>query len=286
MHVLVTEPGQGVWEIALKDGTCRQIGCDFPWPCMPCARAGCAALCCLETRECLCMQQRGYAPLSRMPAVPGVCDVQLSPCGRYLYQLSAEADCIHTRCTATGELLFAAPCGVLPRMMMQDDAGQRLLAAGGAVCEAYVFAAPDLALQQTVYTRHPCFAAAFWHGGLVLVCAVEGEDIHTAVYTLPPGKVRPKKLTELPGLMGGVCMCPDGKHMLISTRDGLMKLALDSGKLLWNRAEWPLAMRLQCRESWMLVSDTLDGGVYIANQHRPWESRKVFSGKAAQACLI
>lgn len=285
MHVLVTDPETGVWDVTPRDGMRRQIPCDASWPCMPCAHAGCMALCCMQTQDCLCLSRREGCVLSRMPAVPGVAEIQFSPCGRYLYQLSAEADCIHTRCTATGELLFAAPCGVMPRMMMQDASGKRLLAAGGAVNEAYVFAAPELTLEQTIHTRHPCFGACFWREGLVLVCAVEGEDIHTAVYTLAPGKVRPRKLTELPGMMGAICVCPDGRHMLISTRDGLMKLSLESGALLWNREEWPLAMRLHCRGGQMLISDTLDGSVCVASHDRPWEKRQIFHAAAAQACF-
>lgn len=85
--------------------------------------------------------------------------------------------------------------------------------------------------------------AGFWRGGLLLVCAVEGEDIHTAVYTLAPGTPRPRKLIDLPGQPGGLCVCPDGVGALISTRDGLMKLDIPQGRLLWNLPDLALCAR-------------------------------------------
>ena len=85
-----------------------------------------------------------------MPALSALC---ASPCGRYLYQLSSEADCVHVRHTVTGELLYAAPVGVFPRMMRLHPSGRALLVAGGAVSEAYVLHAPELTRESVIYTR-------------------------------------------------------------------------------------------------------------------------------------
>ena len=243
------------------------------------------AVCCLKTRECLCFDARGSL-ISRMPAVPGVCQTALSPCGRFLYQLSSEADCIHTRCTASGELLWAAPMGVFPRMMKSSPDGAHLLAAGGALDEAYVFTAPDLQKEHTIHTRHPCFLADFTHQGMVLVCATGGEDIHTAVYRLHSGKLRPRKLMELPGEPCALCMCPDGVHALLSTGDGVMKMNTETGLLLWNRPEWAYAMRIDCRGEQALISDTLDGCAWLISHHRPWERTRLFKGNGPQACFV
>lgn len=221
-----------------------------------------------------------------MPAVPGVCAAALSPSGRFLYQLSAEADCVHTRCTATGELLYAAPAGVFPRTMKPDTEGARLLVAGGAVNEAYIFAAPELRREATVTTRHPCFAADFYGQGMVLVCAMEGEAIQTAVYVLATGKLRPRKVAELPGDPCGLCVCPDGRHMLLSTRAGLMKVEIETGRLIWNRPEWAYGMHVECRGEWALLSDTMDGNAWLFPHDRPWEKRLLLRGSAAQACFL
>lgn len=286
MRLLMTEPAVGVWEMTHPGEKVKPLPVSLPWPCQPCACAGCMAVCCQQTRQCVCFDSRTHEVISRMPAPPGVNGMLFSPCGRYLYQLSSEADCIHTRLTATGELLYAAPCGVFPRCMKMDAEGKRLLAAGGAAAEAYVFDAPEITVAQTVYTRHPCFAADFWQGGLVLVCAVEGEDIHTAVYTLREGKVRPRRLMELPGLPGSVCVCPDGRHALLSTADGLMKISLEEGAVLWNRTEWPLCMRMQCMGGLILLSDTLEGSAALIDEHQPWRRQKLFHGKNTQACFV
>lgn len=286
MRLLMTDPATGVWETPQPGVALRRLPIALPWPCLPCACRSCVALCCQQTRQCLCMDRRTYAPVSCMPCPPGVNAMLFSPCGRYLYQLSAEADCIHTRLTANGELLYASPCGVFPRCMRMDDQGRRLLSAGGAAAEACLLSAPELLPLRTVYTRHPCFAADFWQGGLVLVCAVEGEDIHTAVYTLREGGVRPRKLTELPGMPGGLCVCPDGKYALLSTLDGLMKIALEDGRILWNRPEWALCMQMQCAQGRVLLGDTLDGSVALLDENQPWQQQILLRGSGAQACFV
>ena len=164
--------------------------------------------------------------------------------------------------------------------------GRQLLAAGGAVDEAYLLTAPELVRERTIHTQSPCFAAGFWRGGLLLVCAVEGEDIHTAVYTLAPGTPRPRKLIDLPGQPGGLCVCPDGVGALISTRDGLMKLDIPQGRLLWNLPDLALCAGLCCRGPMALVSATLGGQVRLLSHYKPWLSKTVFTGTDVHACFL
>ena len=285
MEVLITDRS-GIWLFSCGGRRLGRVGEELPYPCQPCAAPGIWACACAQTRECVCVRSRDSMLLGRMPCVPGVNSMCFSSCGRYLFQLSSEADCIHARSTAAGELLFAAPAGVFPRMMRLINGGQNMLAAGGAVGEAYVFSLPELRRIRTIETRHACFAAAQWRDGLVLVCAAEGEDIHTVVYTLPKRSLRPRKLMELPGLPGSISICPDGVHALLSTGDGLMKVHLPTGALLWNRPEWALCMRMECRGDSALVSDTLAGDVWLMNHHRPWEREQIFQGNQAEACFL
>ena len=286
MRLLITQPQVGIFERSEHDPSAGMLPIHMAWPCLPCESHGLTAVCCAQERECICLKRPGYGIISRMPCVPGPSAMCFSPCGRYLYQLSSEADCVHTRLTATGELLYAAPAGVFPRSMQMDENGRRLLVAGGAVPEAYVLTAPELICERIIHTKHACFAAGFWQEGLVLVCAAEGNDIQTAIYTLREKAVRPRKLIELSGPPGGMCICPDGRHMLLSTPDGLMKIRLATGEILWNRAEWPLCMRLCCKRNWALVSDTLDGKVCLIDHHHPWEQVPIGAGEGIQACFL
>ena len=286
MGILVCRPGEGVRALASAEKQSVGIPCPFSWPCVPCASPGCIAFCCQQSRECLCVERQGWKPFSRMPCAPGVCEMCFSACGRYLYQLGSDADSIHTRCAATGELMYAAPAGVFPRCMRMDASGSQLLCACGAVGEAVLLNAPDLTLRRTIATRHPCFLADFWQGGLVLVCAAEGDDIQTILYTLAPKTVRPRRLLELPGPPGGLCVCPDGQNALLSTRSGLMKIDLHTGGILWNCPEWALCMRVECRGNDALISDTLDGSVWILNHQRPWERRHITACAESQACFL
>ncbi len=280
MNLLVTDC-TGVWEISPFGK--RPIPCEASNPSHPCAAWGLMAVSENGARECLCLSRRGNV-ISRMPCAPGMNAMAFSECGRYLYQLSADADSIHTRLTATGELLYAAPAGIFPRMMTVR--GKHLIVAGGAVNEAYIFSAPDLHCERTIGLRHPCFAADEWRDGLVLVCATEGEDIHTAVYTLRQRGVRPRLLLELPGMPGALCVCPEKICALLSTADGLMKIDLRNGTVLWNRPEWALSMKLECSGMQVLLSDTLSGNVTALHQNFPWEQKTLFRGAQAQACFL
>lgn len=284
MSLIIADARLGVWKATDEGGPLTGVDCALEGPRLACA--GSACVCVGGCRECLCLTCHGLREISRMPAAPGLAALCLSPCGRYVYQLSSEADSVHTRLTATGDLIFAAPVGVFPRAMCLDASGRLLLAAGGAVDEAYLLTAPELVRERTIHTQSPCFAAGFWRGGLLLVCAVEGEDIHTAVYTLAPGTPRPRKLIDLPGQPGGLCVCPDGVGALISTRDGLMKLDIPQGRLLWNLPDLALCAGLCCRGPMALVSATLGGQVRLLSHYKPWLSKTVFTGTDVHACFL
>ena len=284
MSLIIADARRGVWKATDEGGPLTGVDCALEGPRLTCA--GSACVCVGGNRECLCLTCHGLREISRMPAAPGLAALCLSPCGRYVYQLSSEADSVHTRLTATGDLIFAAPVGVFPRAMCLDASGRLLLAAGGAVDEAYLLTAPELVRERTIHTQSPCFAAGFWRGGLLLVCAVEGEDIHTAVYTLAPGTPRPRKLIDLPGQPGGLCVCPDGVGALISTRDGLMKLDIPQGRLLWNLPDLALCAGLCCRGPMALVSATLGGQVRLLSHYKPWLSKTVFTGTDVHACFL
>lgn len=284
MSLIIADARLGVWKATDEGGPLTGVDCALEGPRLTCA--GSACVCVGGSRECLCLTCHGLREISRMPAAPGLAALCLSPCGRYVYQLSSEADSVHTRLTATGDLIFAAPVGVFPRAMCLDASGRLLLAAGGAVDEAYLLTAPELVRERTIHTQSPCFAAGFWRGGLLLVCAVEGEDIHTAVYTLAPGTPRPRKLIDLPGQPGGLCVCPDGVGALISTRDGLMKLDIPQGRLLWNLPDLALCAGLCCRGPMALASATLGGQVRLLSHYKPWLSKTVFTGTDVHACFL
>lgn len=284
MSLIIADARLGVWKATDEGGPLTGVDCALEGPRLTCA--GSACVCVGGNRECLCLTRHGLREISRMPAAPGLAALCLSPCGRYVYQLSSEADSVHTRLTATGDLIFAAPVGVFPRAMCLDASGRLLLAAGGAVDEAYLLTAPELVRERTIHTQSPCFAAGFWRGGLLLVCAVEGEDIHTAVYTLAPGTPRPRKLIDLPGQPGGLCVCPDGVGALISTRDGLMKLDIPQGRLLWNLPDLALCAGLCCRGPMALASATLGGQVRLLSHYKPWLSKTVFTGTDVHACFL
>ena len=152
--------------------------------------------------------------------------------------------------------------------------------------EACLLNAPDLTVRHVFYPKSPCFGADFWREGVVLLCAVEGEELETAVCVARPGRPRAREIQRLPGQPGALCVCPDGVSALLSTPDGLMKLSLPEGKLEWNLPEWALCMGLCCQGQLALISDALCGRVCLLNLYRPWERRILFQGGDAQACFL
>lgn len=286
MGVIICRPGEGVYALQERGRSPVRILCPFSWPCVPCASAECLAFCCQHGRECLCIGRSDGRVISRMPAVPGICEMRFSVCGRFLYQLSSEADCVHTRCALTGELLYAAPAGVFPRCMKLSPQGNRLLCAGGASTETVLLSAPELKEISTVITPHPCLAGDFWQDGLVLVCAAEEGDIQSIVYTFAPEKRSMQEVLRFPGLPGNVCVCDGGRCALLSARSGLIKTDLHTGRILWKRPQCALAMKLECCGRQTLVSDALDGSVVLLDHRRPWQQEQLDVFAEAQACFL
>ncbi|MBE5802769.1 MAG: hypothetical protein E7319_10875 [Clostridiales bacterium] len=285
MAILITDSSSGVY-IASQTGEVLQgLPCPFASPYMPSASPEHLVYACRSARDCLCIHRRDEKDSLFLPAMPAMGAVCLSHCGRYLYQLSTEADCVHTLHLGTGELCYAMPTGVFPRSMRLSQDDHELLVAGGAVNEAYLLRTPDLTLLRTIHTRHPCFSADFWQGGYVLLCAAEGSELQSILYTLSPKTLRPREKLRLPGQPGGLCVCPDGLTALLSTPDGLMKVDIATGELLWNQPEWSLCMQIHTRENLALISDTLCGRVCLMSHEEPWKQRILLQGVDAQACF-
>ena len=285
MGFFITDSRAGIYLADQQGKVTRRLSCDFESPYWPCASPEHLVLACQIRRDCLCIHRGEREEHLSVPALPGLGGLCLSPCGRYLYQLSTEADCVHTLHLGSGELCYAMPAGVFPRSMQLNPDGQQLLVAGGAVSEAYLLTAPELMPVATLHTRHPCFAAGFWKGGYVFLCIREGAELQTLLYTMPRCGVRPRERLCLPGQPGGLCVCPDGLTALISTPDGLMKAELATGRLLWNLPEWQLCMRIEDSRNAALISDTLNGQVCLLNHEEPWKQRILLYGTDAQACF-
>ena len=286
MGVIICRPGEDVYTLQESGQALMRIPCPFSWPCVPCSSEECLAFCCRQSRECMCVSKSDGRIISRMPAVPGVCEMCFSACGRFLYQLSSEADCVHTRCAVTGDLLYAAPAGVFPRCMKLSRSGRLLLCAGGASTKTVLLSVPDLTEYAAVLTPHPCFAADFWMDGLVLVCAAEEGDIQSIVYTFMPKSQRMQEVLRFPGPPGNVCVCDAGRCAILSARCGLIKTDLQTGRIVWKRAQCALAMKLECRGRQTLISDALDGGVVLLDHCRPWQQKQLDAFAEAQACFL
>ncbi len=285
MSILLTDTKFGVTLLPDAGAPMNFIPCPLESPYMPCIMRERLIICCRKSCDCMLMSARTGEPLISMPAMPELSGICVSPCGRYIYQLGSESDSVHARHSGTGELMYAAPVGVFPRTIKPTADGHALLVSGGSMNEAYILRAPELTRERVVYTRGACFSADVWQGGLALMCAVEGNDIQTAVYTLPPRGVRPRLIIKLPGQPGAFTVCGDGQTALLSTPDGLMKLCLLTGRLIWNLPEWALCMKIHIKGNMALISDTLDGKACLLCHEQPWISKVIASGDNVQGFM-
>ena len=285
MTILIADPTLGAFLIRGEDPP-APLSTGAECPCMPTVCPGRLILACEKTRNCFVINRKTLREEQAFPAPPGISALCASPCGRWLYILSHEADMVHTVHLGTGRLSYAAPAGVFPRSMALSPSGTELLVACGAEAEARLFSLPDLLTEQVIHTRHPCFGAAFWKKGLVLVCAAEGTDIRTVICTLAPGKIRPREILRLPGLPGAMQVCSGGMAIMVSTPDGLMKIDLNSGRILWNVPPGALCMNLCTQNGMVLLSDVPTGKVLLLPQKEPWPKRTLWQGGAPQACFL
>lgn len=285
MNMLITDSAKGVF--LLRGGeTPVYIPTDAEYPCMPAASRERLIVASAKSRDCFVVNRRTLRQELHFPAPPGLSAMCPSPCERWLYQLSTEADAVHAVHLGSGELHFAYPAGVFPRSMRLSSDGNLLLIAGGALNEAYLLTAPELEEYQTIFTRHPCFAADFWRDGLVLVCAAEGEAIQTVVYTLTKGRRRPREIQRLAGQPGAIKVCPDQTSALLSTPDGLMKIDLLDGSLQWNVPQAALCMGIEYSSGLTLLSDMPRDEVILVPLSYPYKKRILWQGGDAQACFV
>lgn len=285
MSVFMTDCEHGLMLMNLTTRIRSPLGCPVKCPYLPCVTENFLLCACRKDCDCCLLCRRTHQETARFPALPAMSAMCASGCGRYLYQLSSEADCIHTRHLGTGELLYACKAGVFPRDMKLKAGGRLLFVAGGASGEALIFRAPELLPYAQVRVKGCCCGVDQWQGGLVLVCAVEDNDIHTSICTLPPNKIRPTEILRLEGQPGGLCVCPDGYTAIVGTLDGLMKICLTTGRLLWNLPGIPLCSHISCRGDLALASGDIKGQVQLFPHEQPWLAQSLYAGGEVDACF-
>lgn len=283
MRLLLTDPARGVMVLDTESGAQMPLDCPFACPCCPCAGHELLLCGCRRQRDVACYDRRTLAEVTRMPALPALSALLVSPCGRFVYQLGEETDCVHARLTATGELLCACEQGVFPRDLRLHASGRYLLLAGGASGEFALLRAPSLTVEATLVVDGAACAAAFWRDGLALLCAVEDGAIRTTLCVAGAFTSTPTELLRFDGQPGGLCVCEDGVTALIGTLAGVFAVSLATGRVLKRVSACPLCARIERRFGATLLSDALDGQVTLI---RGGASRTLLASPDAQACFL
>lgn len=285
MNIFVTDCEKGLYFYQHHTGILSPIECSLPSPYMPCVTKDLLICACRIDLECCCFDRRTQAEVYRFPALPAMAALCVSPCERYIFQLSSEADCIHTRHLGSGDLLYGCKIGVFPRDMKLHPQKQLLMVAGGASGEAVLLQTPHLTTYAKFQAPGCCCSVQVWREGLVLLCAVENQQIETSVLTLAPSGFKPVELLRLEGQPGSLCVCPDGEAALLGSLDGLMKICLRTGRIFWNLPHLIHCTDTVCRGSLALAAGDISGQVYLVPHEYPWLTNTIFTGRETQACF-
>ena len=284
MSILITDPERPPVLLDPMTSASHPLGCSLPSPYLPCANSHLFLCACRRERNCSCICRQTYQELAIIPAMPALSAMCPSPCGRYLYQLSCEADSVHTRHLGTGELLYSTKAGVFPRDMKLR--GRHLLVAGGASGELFILSAPDLIPHAQLQAGGCCCSVDYWKGGLIFVSTFGDNDMYSVVFLLSPSQIRPTPLMRLEGQFGGMCVCSDGQSAILGALDGLMKICLLTGKILWNLPRLSLCSHITCRGNMALVSGDIGGHVELIPHEQPRLARTLYIGSDPDACFI
>lgn len=285
MNLFVTDCEKGLTLYHPRTGTLVPMDSSLSCPYMPCVTKDLLLCACRRDLECCCFSRHTLKELYRIPALPALGAMCVSACGRYVFQLSSEVDCVHTRHLGTGDLLYGCKVGVFPRDMKLHSKGQLLLVAGGASGEVILLRAPKLVPYAQFQAPGCCCSVQSWRGGLAVLCAVENDQIETSLLTLAPSGLKPVELLRLEGQPGGLCVCPDGETALLGSLDGLMKICLRTGEVLWNLPHVVYCTDLACQGNLALAAGDMAGQVHLFPHEQPWLAKTVFSGGETQACF-
>ena len=242
---------KGLWQ--QEAGRWRQV------PAPPCPQR---QVCAEKQVICACAGGEVWDPLrqSQLCACPGVERMVLSPCGRYVYLLSGEADSVLCCRVRDGRLLYANRAGVWPQDLRLDKEGRHLVVAGGAAGEALVFTAPELRLLHRYALPGAACQALFKGRKLVALLAVEEGQIRTALGET--GEQGYREWGRWPGLPGMLCEGP-GDQLILGSLDQLACFDWKQRAWRWRQFRQGLPVQGQLHPRGLLLTDSLEGCVSL-----------------------
>ena len=212
-----------------------------------------------------------------LAAAPGLESMCLSRDGRFLYELSGEADALYCVEVKSGKPLYMAKCGCYPQGLCLHPSGRWLAAAAGATGEINVYEAPELHLEKTC--RVPGIAAriAFIGTGIVFLSAVEKGEIYTLLGLVRHGAKGYEEVALYRGLPGDLLALPDGSIML-SVLGQLMHAEIKPYKLLSTLPMEGLITHIAHNGRDTLLTDSALGQVSLLSLRAPHEKKVLYQG--------
>ena len=196
-------------------------------------------------------------PAALFAGGPGVCQLALSPDGRRLYALCADADSVLMLDAGSGAPMMLGSVGLNPRQMALDASGRLLAVAGGAYSAAVLLCAQTFSVQACVPMPGPVCAVAPGATALHALCL--NEALSTTLASSSGGAVR-ARLT-LAGMPGALLAREDG--LLAATQDRIHTLTPDGLRLLRARDGPGRPGRLLLAGGCLLAWDQLSEALFV-----------------------
>lgn len=211
---------------------------------------------------------RALLPAALFAGGPGIADLALSPDGRLLYALCADADSVLALDARSGAPRTLARAGLNPRRLALD--GDVLAVTGGEHGETLLLHAQSLCTLARLPMPGPVCCVALRSGIVYSLCL--NESLSSTLVTLLPGGIRQSlRLCGMPGALalhgGGLLaatqgylytVSPDGMHVLArSEAPGRAARLLDAGErlLLCDELTQTLFGRGAARGRWLPACD-------------------------------
>ena len=237
--------------------------------------AGNAQMFCFSRKraEVLHLQKESW-----LPAAPGL--EAMCPCesGRYLYELSGEADALICVDVKSARPVFSIKCGCYPQDLCLHPSHSMLAAALGATGEISVYQAPNLVLQKNYRVPGIATRVAFIKQGIVFLSAVEKGEVHTMLGLIRHGAKAFEEVALFKGLPGALCALPDGS-IALSVWGQIIRLWIRPFKVLFSYPLDGLVTHIEQAQGQLLLTDTASGAVSLIGIYPPHQRRQLFRGE-------
>lgn len=252
---LFVSGGDGLRELYLPEGReGMRVRLEGAGP--VCACGGALYCACPQERMIWRLDAKCLVPTGLFAGGPGMRALLISPDGKRLYVLCADADSLLMLDGETGAPLALNRVGVNPGAMAMDESGSVLAVAGGECAQTVLLCARTLDVLASLPVEGVAVDVAIGGGAVYTLCLTEALSSALSVHL--PGRTR--RMLFLRGTPGALSVCGEG--LLAATEGRLQVIAPKGTGVLGGYAAPGRAARLLCMQGERLLLDEWSGTLF------------------------